>query len=337
MQIKWSKEEDEFLIENYPHITKEQILEKINRSWGAIVKHANETLHIVRNGIFSQANVLKLLEETPIAYYYVGFLLADGHFNNLNGSNDLKLVLAEEDRQNLENFAKYVEFKKETRLYSKAEKREIVGNLCNAQDSYVVNFSDQINKPVLMKKFDISHIKTYVPPNLTWIREQNPDLYFCLWIGFIDGDGSISYNMNPDRSFRESCHIAINCHKSWENNFIEFEDFIYNYSNIKKHKRRKDPELNKRKNASLQLADMNLLIKIKQKIIDFGLYNVVMSRKWAIIKMDYEVERSRKTNFTIKTTTDMLKQGKNLKDISKLIGLTEDSITQIVNRENLHT
>ena len=139
-------------------------------------------------------NLSVLLEDTPESYYWIGFLLADGHFSEKR----IVVGLGEHDKDHLEKFAKYINYGGKLRIVKREPHN---GVYLAAMDTEVVE--------KLREKFDIKSNKTYNPPKtLSWVPE---DLFLCLLAGIIDGDGSIN----------ESC-IRIKVHLSWLNIFKEF-------------------------------------------------------------------------------------------------------------------
>lgn len=188
MERKWTQTEIEYLIKNYSFEEKEKIRYELNRSWSSIQNKAF-LLKIKRNLL--NANSVKLTNETNEAYYWLGFIMADGHFN-LN--NQIQINLAQKDLEHLKKFAKFVEYNGEI------EKPKIS-----------IGFSKI--KDYLDNKFEISNNKTYAPCTL---KKLSGDAFFSFIIGFIDGDGSID----------TKGYLKIKCHKSWLNNLNEMVRFL---------------------------------------------------------------------------------------------------------------
>ena len=134
-------------------------------------------------------NLSPLLLENPISYYWIGFLLADGHFGQ---KNILKITLSSLDKEHLYNLKTFLNIEN---ILSERQGKY----LClKAMDSNLV--------PKIKEKFDISNKKTYDPPkNLESIK--NKDLLISLIIGFIDGDGCIA-NKNKAFSLTVKCHSS---------------------------------------------------------------------------------------------------------------------------------
>ena len=135
-----------------------------------------------------------LLEDTPETFYWMGFLLADGHFEEKR----IIVGLSEHDREHLEKFAKYINYTGKLSVRKREPHNSVY---LSAMDSEVV--------VKLREKFDIKSNKTIEPPKtLKWIPD---DLFLCLMAGFIDGDGSINESS-----------IRIKVHSVWFNILSEF-------------------------------------------------------------------------------------------------------------------
>ena len=102
----WTLEEDEFLIHNYHNLDKNKLIENFNRSWDAIKLRAGK-LRIKRSNDFVRHSKLDvLLDETCINYYWLGFLLADGHFDTK--SSRLVFWIDKKDRDQVIKFCEHI-------------------------------------------------------------------------------------------------------------------------------------------------------------------------------------------------------------------------------------
>jgi len=319
--MQWTLEEEKYLRENYPSSSRSDILQTLKRNWGTIVFRAGK-LGLKRRGIYSSGNLNKLLEDNSLSYYYIGLLMADGHFETKGSKKTIDLALNKNDKDYLQKYADFVEYKKEMSYRENCS-------------SYRVIVSDQNLVSKITRKFNFNDRKTYMPPVLTWIKDISPDLYFSLWVGYIDGDGSIRYKKNRKKENRDSCSIRIQCHKSWVNNLIEFEEFLYSYFEIKRNNK-KLPRINSRGESFFDISDMALVVKMKHKIIDLGIYDNVMHRKWGIIKLDYENPQFKLADERMQEIRALISEGKTAVDISEEIGCTPEHIYGIIRKENLY-
>lgn len=136
-----------------------------------------------------KCNLYKLLEETPETYYWVGFILADGHISN---GTRLRVTLAKKDKDHLVKLQKFLQ----------------IENMTENDQVHISGMDSKVIKN-FVKKFDIKSNKTIYPPNL---NINNKKLLFALSIGFIDGDGSIKKQYK-----RNDCILRIKCHANWLN------------------------------------------------------------------------------------------------------------------------
>ncbi len=174
-QKMWTDSEILFLSENYVKLNKDQLISKLERSWSSIRQKAR----LLKLGSKKNANIVKISNETNEGYYWLGFLIADGHFNS---SGQLEVNLSKKDLQHLKRFADFIEYKKVlVKPRISINYREIEGWL---------------------SQFEIMHNKTYNPCSFSHLTE---DRLFSFIIGFIDGDGSID---------KRGC-LQIKCHKVW--------------------------------------------------------------------------------------------------------------------------
>lgn len=262
--MKWTKKEIEFLKNNWYDLKPKLILERFpDRNMGAIRQQAHRLglKRILKKPVMHDLSCL--LENSPISYYWIGFLLADGHFSKYK----ISLSLSNKDKSHLIKYKKYI--KSKNKIYN--DPRGFCGIDCS--DSNIV--------PEIIKKFDISNRKTYNPPNLLDIDKG---LLFPLIIGFIDGDGTIWKYPN-----KNSFGLSVRCHKSWLKNLSLFHDSLYEIFNEplsnNRKKTLKGAHLVSPKNsysqsdiAKFQIQRHSLLKKIKSKAQETDL--PILERKW---------------------------------------------------------
>lgn len=152
------------------------------------------------------SNLSPLLNENPISYYWMGFLMADGHFYKQGA---LKLQLSEKDRSQINKFRSFVNYIGKSKSC-----------LMSAMNPSIVY--------KIMEKFDLSNIKTYEPCDLSWIKNQ--DLLFSLIVGMFDGDGHFPVRNNHVYG------IVMKLYKTWLPNLKLIEKFLYEYLKIEKSK-----------------------------------------------------------------------------------------------------
>lgn len=133
-----------------------------------------------------------LLKENPESAYWIGFLAADGSFIN---DKRLQIALANKDSNHLIAFAEYISLGRDL-LYN------------NRTNSVGLSKQDPVKIPHIMQRFEFNKQKTYNPPINLPYKEQ--DLLVSYLIGFIDGDGTITY-----QSGRKSVTLRTVSHISW--------------------------------------------------------------------------------------------------------------------------
>lgn len=252
---KWSKEEIDIIIKNYEKLEKEKIINLIpNRTWNSIKLKSN-SLYLNRSFDFNrESNMNILLKNNSESFYWIGFLLADGHINN---SIRIKLVLSTKDIDHLIKFSKYVE----------------CDNIQSDDIKCIVSLQNKEVCPQICDKFFIKSDKTYNPPNFN-LYLFDKELLFSLIIGFIDGDGSIKKLYK-----RNDSNLTIHLHKSWEYNLIFIENFIYEY--FKETKFKKLSKIGNDGYSRLIISNNKILNMLKKECLRLKL--PIMNRKWDII------------------------------------------------------
>ncbi len=279
MKRIWNELEIEYLSKNYKFGDKEEIKKVLNRSWSSIQNKAF-LLKIKRNKLNS--NSLKLTDETNEAYYWLGFIMADGHFN-LN-TNQIQINLAQKDLDHLKKFANFVEYN---------------GELVKPKIS--ISFSEI--KSYLEDKFNLSNNKTYEPCTL---KNLHGDAFFSFIIGFIDGDGTIDVKG----------YLKLKCHKSWLYNLNEMVKFLsdndFNTGII-----------NSEGLAYVSLTKIEIMKKIKRKIIDLGL--PVLNRKWDRVNFD-KFSKTQRSLKNMNECLELFNEGLSIKEIIKITGLSKSQV-----------
>jgi hypothetical protein len=198
------------------------------------------------------SNINILLEESHLKYYLTGLILADGHISN----NRLRLRLSIKDKNYLLNLANILNIK------PTYEKNNTVVGIS------IMN-TNIISKYIAL--FDIHSNKTLNPPNLNHYRDINKEYLLSLFIGFIDGDGSIQF-----QSKRKDIKILIKNYHTWIN-FLEFISLTLCNKNLAK--------INKAGYSLLTLSNSEICKLLKNHAIKYKL--PIMLRKWDKINLNY--------------------------------------------------
>lgn len=299
---KWTKEEEQALYTYYGSATKKVILECLkSRTWNAIKLHAEKQQISYHTEAHKQAesNLNILLEDTPLAFYWMGLLSADGHFEKTR----VTLHLANKDREHVVRFANFI---------------ECPNHHAQQRNRYIVSSQDRFTVPKINKKFKLCPTKTYHPPDITWISGDLLTSFIC---GFIDGDGCIR-----QLSGRRDANIQIKLHASWLGVLQYMSDALAKYAGVSAA----IAKINKKGYASLVLANCKVLRFLKNKAIALNL--PVLERKWS--RIDESMISRYETTITNRSNVLLLKaQGLMQKQIALKLGLSEACVSLILKKE----
>lgn len=241
-------------------------------------------------------NLKVLLEETPETYYWIGFLLADGHFDN---GKRIIVGLSEHDRDHLEKFAKYIGYEGTISLVKKGPYSAV---RLSAMDTEVVG--------KLCEKFGIENNKTYNPPaSLRWVSE---DLFICLMAGLIDGDGNITNFYKRNDAF-----IRIKQHKSWLPILREIGEYFGESDRVK---------INKQGYAEVEITGFPKIRELKKKLLEYNL--PLMDRKWGKIDIGLQTRYEKKEEMYHKIK-ELLNQKIKQIEIAKIVGVSKSTVTKV--------
>ena len=196
------------------------------------------------------ANLSILLEDSIEAFYWIGFLLADGSFYN----NRLTLTLSIKDKEHVIKFAKFINYK---------------GSYQETSTKFGISCKDTAVIQKIRKKFDIKINKTYNPPNTILKFDKNKT--YALLAGFIDGDGNIQH-----QNKRSDFFLRIKNHSSWINILKEFGKLITESNCV---------HINNSCYAELNISNTVVLQNLKKIVTSLNL--PLLSRKWDIIDLNF--------------------------------------------------
>jgi hypothetical protein len=299
--IIWTDSEERILCDGYGRLSKEKLKKLFpSRTWVAVKLHAHYLRLKYYIGVHEhvQGDLSVLLHDSPEAFYWMGFIAADGYFFN----NRLRLVLARKDKRHVESFCRFVRCDNH---------RDLENN------SYGVAVQDSFNVPKIVGKFDLQKAKTYHPPIVSWMTG---DLCWAFFIGFIDGDGSIG-----NQSGRRDCLLRIKNHISWQPVLKFFTDFVSKEAGVV------PPEVkpNKQGYAEVNIANSMTLKCLKKKAGELKL--PVLERKWSKIDQDFVSRREQAIKNRI-AVVDLKQQGFRNVEIAKQLGLSQAAISVILKK-----
>ena len=205
-------------------------------------------------------NVGRLLDGSLQSYYWLGFILADGSFDRKQ--QRLKVGLGEEDQNHLKVFVEYLG-KEFTSKYS-------------------ASFMDSKIVPVIAEKLGLDKTtpKTYCQPDVSAYLKLNDHEFLALFVGFVDGDGSIQYQTS-----RETVKVTIKLHATWLD-LLEY--MVQRVFSIFKREYQSEAIVDNRGFAKVSFANFKLIREIKEFIISNNI--VVLDRKWNKINLELETQ-----------------------------------------------
>jgi hypothetical protein len=252
----------------------------------------------------TKGDVSKLLEETPEAYYWAGFIAADGCITMEGKRLNVNLSIA--DKNHLLKLARFLDCKNIS--YSKSH------------GFPMINFSlcDQVKIPKFAKKFGLARNKTYNPPNLNWLHGNK---FLAFLAGYIDGDGCIR-----KRGFSSSA-ILIKGHESWKSTYSWMVKQLYLELNTNGF----IPATSILKSgfAFIQLSSSPLLKEFKRKLLKLKI--PLLKRKWNKIDLRTITRFERANNMRIKVLT-LFNKGYSQPEIAKIIHKPYEYVQLIVYR-----
>jgi len=188
--IRYTESEVELLKNLWPVATTQELLDSFpGRSQiGLIQKAASLGLKSLVPR-FRRGNLRPLLDGSIQSFYWLGFVLADGHITK---TGQLTISVMEHDDQHLQAFASYIRAKVRT-PYRRASSYATSSFMTNERLRLVrrVSVQDPHTCLAIRETLGLSSTnKTVNPPDPGAIKRLSSDNALSLFIGFFDGDGS---------------------------------------------------------------------------------------------------------------------------------------------------
>lgn len=259
----FSKEKVELLKNYYPSYSKEEVLKIFpDYKWRSLQNIAN-FLKIKRKFVSTRkGNIENLLNGTIESFYWLGFISADGCFNE---DGTIKLELSIKDKDHLKNFAKFV-------CLSISEYPSYKSSLKNGKGSCRVKAKNievctEIRSILNIKG---SNHKTYHPISLKFLNTKEKFVSFLT--GYIDGDGGVTKGKS----------IVIDGHKNIYPLFKEIEVLYRKYIN------NVDLKMIFYKDMVRICFGVNNSIRLKREVNNFNFQ--VMGRKWSVLSSEFPIK-----------------------------------------------
>jgi len=244
-----------------------------------------------------QYDISPLLQDSPVAFYWMGFLLADGHFNE---SNVITVGLALADLNHLQRFANFIK----------------APHISVGPTSASVATKDARFAPQIRAKFDLRSDKTVSPPRLDYYRALPINLFLALVIGFIDGDGCITRLKG-----RHVSSAKIKNHKTWQ----AFQTLITERLGQALTRSLPTSYITRDGYAEINLAH-DCLVYLKSALLEMDL--PVLSRKWD--KVDQTLlARWQKTDIYEKRIIQLTESGATTSQMSQELGIKYASVRRL--------
>ncbi len=307
--MKWSDQEVSILSDKWPTATKDEMAAIFSyRSYASVnLKASNLGLRKCYEGKHPnvQADLSILLNDELETFYWIGFLTGDGSFSK----NRLKLSLAIKDGHHVAEFSKYIKCKNFRPV------RENTAVQVSVQDKFYV--------PKITSKFNLQPVKTYNPPLGEKMPLQSNDAFISYFVGLIDADGNIQH-----QSGRTDCSVRLKLHSSWLK-FLRFT--VDRLCGILDVRVRAKPRINSRGYAEWSCADSRLVTSLKKYAILLSI--PLLHRKWSKIDEHFVSRYVKAAENRIKVG-ELIKKGLRNKEISRLLGLSPSTISNINRRMN---
>jgi len=242
-----------------------------------------------------QGDLSGLLEETVLAYYWIGFLMADGSINH--ATKRLKLTLATDYAVHVVRFADFIKCPN-----CRPEKAS----------AYSVAIQDRCFVPRIIEKYGFKPKKKHNPPDLSYLTG---DFFVSFLIGFIDGDGRVCKQHR-----RDDAVVCVKMHKSWLSVLDAFSVKIHDMCGLEPPR----AKLNATGYARVHFANSVVLRFLKCRVIEWGL--PVLERKWRLINENFlgkvEVAKVRREKIR-----ELHRNGVRAKDIASLLGVSKSCVS----------
>lgn len=199
-----------------------------------------------------------LLNETNESFYWIGFILADGNINN----SRLKITLKYSDKGHLEILSNLLKINVKDKI-CKLNGKEYPQVSLDIMHTEVLKF--------LSEKYSINSNKTLYPPNIDYFKRLTEEQLFSLFVGYVDGDGSIGKQYK-----RNDATIRIKVHSSW----FKFLNFINETLDLKG-----TLKINNKGYTLLSISNFQTCKKIKKDMLSLNIS--FMDRKWKNIDLNY--------------------------------------------------
>lgn len=267
---EWFSEEILFLKKEYLNFSLSELQSKfLERHSIKSIKRKKTELKLKKPYINNNSSIYKLAENTHEAFYWIGFILADGHLSKKYSRLDI--TLSEKDKIQLENFKKFIDYK-----FDLTQKPASVGYE-NRKNLWKISVQNKSILNKIIEKYNINSNKTENPPLFSFYKKFDNKLLLSLLIGFIDGDGYIA-----NQTGRKDFFIKIENHGAWLEFLTNFALLLQSEFQINKIAL---PKINKRGYANFVISNNRIIHSLVDHIEKNNL--PILKRKWSKINADF--------------------------------------------------
>lgn len=182
----WTKEDEQFIIDNHGKITYREMSKILNRTPSAIQNKANRLGLEKISKYFYNENFFEKIDTEEKAYW-LGFIYADGYVNVTKYNSELGIELQYSDNNHLKKFNKSlngnIEVTDRWRNGAFNYNSDRMFHMCQIR-LYKRKLVDDLSQ------YGIVNNKTYIKQHLSELIPQHLLQHFIR--GFFDGDGSIA-------------------------------------------------------------------------------------------------------------------------------------------------
>jgi hypothetical protein len=249
-----------------------------------------------------KSNLSVLCNRNNIFYYWLGFILADGHIGD---NNRLTITLSNKDINHLHEFANFI----------KCDIKSV--NKINRQHSCIRVMDSDIFS-IIRSDFDIKTNKTKNPPNCIVFDVLTDDELLCIFTGFVDGDGCIM-NLQSRKDFS----LRIKCHGSWITILEYFNNRLQLNGTCK---------INNQGYSMLGISNSVTLKLLKRNVERLNI--PTLKRKWDIIDYNF-IGRNELAVMRKHQIIELINQDKSITEMSKTLKIKYGTVLQIIIRNKL--
>jgi hypothetical protein len=217
----WSDSEINIIKEKYSLTSIDDLVKLLPaRSESSIRRKAHE-LGCKKEYIYKhqqpKSSLSVLLDSSLETFYWMGFILADGWVSK--DLLTLGMSLAEKDKDHLYKYAEYIKCRNiQTSTFCN---RHLEGINNNTSEIVRIASRDKDLVPRIAGKFGFTCKKTHLPPEIEKYDNFNVNQLMALFVGYIDGDGSIYIDKSKGYT---SPRLSIEAISSWDQFFHYLKD-----------------------------------------------------------------------------------------------------------------